>query len=498
MTAVTATADEARLPALRFPAIDFLIPALLVGIAVATVAANLYLALALAFAMTLVVALLMPRYVPFLLLFAFLFQNWFIASSASWISDLALFDGMRATNFAVLMAAYGCFTLAVFLNPSLVQRPLRKWIVGGWIVVALIALYFAFGFVRGNGRDAVLYLRNILTPFACFHVALICGARFRHSLVPAVTIATLVILAYGYCELFFTTDFLALFGGDKYIALRMQDDILHGIYDRRLAETGFVLRGIEDFMTVPLFNITGSGSDAIHIFRLSGPNFHPISYAYAIAILTGWLFMHRVRWMALLALPIMIAVGSKGALVLLVIVILMAVIVRIFKPASAKLLLIGMLGAYFAGTLILGIRGGDYHVLGLISGLREFVCNPLGHGIGVGGVTSSAGITVDWEQAQAEGYTSIPVESAVGVLLYQMGVGALVLIGFVVMIGQRMWRAFVIHRRPEFLWGAVALWTIAVNGVFQEEAFFAPLALGTALILVGTSLGALLARSEAS
>lgn len=475
-------------------AIDFAIPTFVVGIAVAAASASLYLAIGLAFAMTVVVALLMPRAVPFLLLFAFLFQNWFIAASASWVTDLALFDAMRAINFVVLMAAYGCFTLAVLLNRTLVPPQVLRWIIGGWIVVGLIVLYVGLGAVRGSPRDAILYLRNILTPIACFQIALICGARFRHNLVPAVTIATLIIIAYGYGELLFTTDFLALFGGDKYIALRMKDDILHGIYDRMLADTGFVLRGIEDFMTVPLFNITGSSDDAIRIFRLSGPNFHPISYGYALAILTAWLFVHRVRWVVLLALPVMIAVGSKGALAVLTMVLLSLLVVRVFKPASARLVIVSILLLYLAGTLVLGLRGGDYHVLGLISGLREFVTGPWGHGIGEGGVTSSIGLSIDWESAQENGFTSIPVESTVGVLLYQMGVAAFAVFALVLAIGHRSWKAFTIYRRPEFLFGAVATWTITVNAFFQEEAYFAPLALGTALILIGTTLGAHLAE----
>ena len=96
-------------------------------------------------------------------------------------------------------------------------------------------------------------------------------------------------LLFGYCELFYGMDFLSIFNGDEYIQRRIARQIEVGYWERVLADTGFVLRGLEDVMRTPLFNIPGYSNVLPHVFRLSGPNFHPISFAYALAIISIWL-----------------------------------------------------------------------------------------------------------------------------------------------------------------------------------------------------------------
>jgi 4-amino-4-deoxy-L-arabinose transferase-like glycosyltransferase len=83
------------------------------------------------------------------------------------------------------------------------------------------------------------------------------------------------------------------------------------------------------------------------------------------------------------------------------------------------------------------------------------------------------------------------MESAVGVLLYQMGVAAFAVFAFVGAIG---WTAYTAWRRSgdyTILWLVVAVVVISANAVLQEEAYFSPLALGLALLLGGVGLGTL-------
>jgi len=68
-------------------------------------------------------------------------------------------------------------------------------------------------------------------------------------------------------------------------------------------------------------------------------------------------------------------------------------------------------------------------VLGLFAGLRDFLGNPLGQGLGIGGNLSSTSTNLDWDRAQGAGAAAVPVESAVGVMLYQMGIGSFVFFG---------------------------------------------------------------------
>ncbi|MEI9901851.1 MAG: hypothetical protein WDN31_19045 [Hyphomicrobium sp.] len=57
----------------------------------------------------------------------------------------------------------------------------------------------------------------------------------------------------------------------------------------------------------------------ISLFRLHGPNFHPISYGYALALLSlvGLASGHVLLLIA--ALPLLVLIGSKGRLILVVV-----------------------------------------------------------------------------------------------------------------------------------------------------------------------------------
>ena len=84
---------------------------------------------------------------------------------------------------------------------------------------------------------------------------------------------------------------------------------------------------------------------------------------------------------------------------------------------------------------------------------------------------------------------SVPVESAVGVMLYQMGLGSLVFFGFLAALLVALRRQLIDTGDPDFLFGFVGIATISANAVLQEEAFYSPLALAFCLLLVGISLG---------
>ena len=91
---------------------------------------------------------------------------------------------------------------------------------------------------------------------------------------------------------------------------------------------------------------------------------------------------------------------------------------------------------------------------------------------------SSGAFTESDAGAQGEGAAAVPVESAVGVMLYQMGIGSAVFFGFLAAIAIVAGRCLLQTGRPDFLFAFVAVVTISANAVLQEEAFFSPLALG--------------------
>jgi hypothetical protein len=81
------------------------------------------------------------------------------------------------------------------------------------------------------------------------------------------------------------------------------------------------------------------------------------------------------------------------------------------------------------------------------------------------------------------------MESAVGVLIFQMGVAGLALLGCIGWVGWKVWRLHL--RAGDRLSGFIALGivTTLANGIFQEEALFAPLALGAIMSFAGLLLG---------
>jgi hypothetical protein len=148
------------------------------------------------------------------------------------------------------------------------------------------------------------------------------------------------------------------------------------------------------------------------------------------------------------------------------------------------------LAANVTFVFLSGKANGDYHVLGLLGGLNGFLKLPIGHTLGDGGNLSVPEFNaIDWTKFQQEGAADLAVESAVGVLFFQLGVMATAFLAFYVWIARTAWRLFVSTRAPALAFSGGATLILLTNGVFQEEAYFSPLSLGLLMILVGLTLG---------
>lgn len=441
----------------------------------------------------------LPAYAPILIVFSFLFQNLIVATFGPMVPSNEVFETLKGTNFVVLVAAFAVFMLAALTEARRLPLATQRWILWIVAVTGVIVLYLALGAARGNTRDALVYFRNTFMPVGCFAIGM-CAASLSKVTIerPLVWIATAG-LVFGYCEFFFTIDFLSIFNGDAYIERRIADQLASGYWQRVLDVSGFVMRDIHDVMTVPFMNLPILNDLMPSIFRLSGPNFHPISYAYFIAITAVWL-LFRNRWLYLVfAFPILLAVGAKGAVILVAFALVFRVAASITGARLASAGLIGLLGVYVTAAVIYGRSVGDYHVLGFLAGIRDFLANPVGQGLGFGGnLSGTIEHTLDWSSAQQLGATQIPVESAIGVMLYQMGVGAFVVIAFLVAVIARCRKLSFATGNPTMVFGFVAVSVILTNGVLQEEAIYSPLALGYCLTLVSVQLGTLERRTRST
>ncbi len=220
-------------------------------------------------------------------------------------------------------------------------------------------------------------------------------------------------------------------------------------------------------------------------YRFGGPNLHSISYGYILAVTELILLSLGQVGLVLPLLVLSFLIGVKGSVILFGATVLLYLVWK--ATASVRFLLsFGTLLAivYVGYGVWSGQRAGDYHVIGFLGGVKGFLENPLGHGIGVGGNLSLGTLSAKkWEEYQANG-ANVGLESAVGVLIYQMGVG---FAAFIMAIGTllRSGPFGIVGRKPKptdllFIGVAIGL----VNGVFQEEAY-SPYATGLLALFCG-------------
>jgi hypothetical protein len=154
-------------------------------------------------------------------------------------------------------------------------------------------------------------------------------------------------------------------------------------------------------------------------------------------------------------------------------------------PAAA----VAVMVAIESAAIVVGLSFGDYHVIGLFGCLSGFAKNPLGYGLGAGGNLAGGLTLAQWQQAQHAGMTDIALESGIGVLLYQMGIGGIALLAVYGWLARVFWQQFVVDRSQFLCIAGFASIALLGNALLQEEALFSPLALASILLLGGVALG---------
>lgn len=426
--------------------------------------------------------------IPIVLLFAYVFQNFFVSVLTPEIGSLDQFNSIRSYNFILTAVIWLVVVGRYWLERDTVGEPLRS--IMNMMIIALIGIgfYFCFGFLS-NPMGATIYLRNITTPIFLFQVFAVVAYRNRISISGALVVIAVVALLCGYLELLENEKWFRLIHGDGYFKWATLRDFEAGTWLKELKETGRVYRGYLDTTEVDFLNTPLLGDLGLRFHRLVGPNFHPISFAYVLAFFAILLSALGQWWYLILALPLLLVIGSKGSLLFTATVILALALTRRHRAPWVFWLYVGLLAVYVAIAISTGIRGGDYHVIGLMGGLKGFLKDPIGHGIGVGGNLSVNMTALDWSRFQQQGETDVAVESAVGVLLYQMGVAGALLLALQFWIARKTWTLYAQSGNRVTGMAAIGMLSIMANGFFQEEALFAPLALGIIFALAGLMLG---------
>ncbi len=226
---------------------------------------------------------------------------------------------------------------------------------------------------------------------------------------------------------------------------------------------------------------TGEGS-----FRFGGPNMHSISYAYVLSI--SELILISVGRFELLPVLLFFSynAGVKGPTVLFAITI--GLYMLWYFTRSKRLLVATTLG-FSAFYVIYGVQTGvaigDFHSLGFMGGVYGFLSNPLGHGLGAGGNLTTKVSTEYWQKMQAAGAADTGLESAVGVMLYQLGIGCFAIFtALIALLRAAPFGTAPVRRAAPTDLLFIGLWIGLINGVFQEEAY-SPYAVGLLVLFCG-------------
>ena len=215
-----------------------------------------------------------------------------------------------------------------------------------------------------NPASAATYLRNISAPFLLFQIFALVAYRHRVSLMAAFLVLAVFALAYGYLEMLAHEELFKMINGDNFIKLRIKQDYDSGLWLRDMHETGRVMRSYLDTLTVDFLNSPLSRDFGLKFYRLLGPNFHPISFAYVLAFFSVVLIALGQWWYLIAALPLVLFIGSKGALAFMLLVSAGLALVRLSRGNWTLYLYTSGLGVLAALGIVTGIRAQDYHVIG--------------------------------------------------------------------------------------------------------------------------------------
>lgn len=474
-------------------------PGLMLGFAVAMLltAAPIFLhfvsqAIAILFCVAgaLLASRFMARDVPLIVLIPNIFQNTFAALLSWHVEEYADIEVIKSYSFLTTVICWLYLAVAFAQAPSAYSPFIRKLIYASIALLGVVGVYFVLG-LAVNPRNATVYLRNIGLPIFLFQIFLLIGAKHRINLPSMLAIILVAVGICGYIELFALDGWLTMTNGWRYLTLFSAKRLVNLDEIRRAAQEGRVVTNVLDYTKSELFNTSLTRSLDLHVQRLQGPGFNTISFAYLLSSLIALLAIHRRVALSLFAMPLLLATSAKGPLVFTILCVAFAWLARRSTSNFPVKALAAFLVLYAAIVIKVGSGSGDYHVLGLLGGLNGFFKMPIGHTLGDGGNLSIVDFgALKWDEFQAAGAANVAVESAFGVLLYQLGVAAAAWFAFYFWVASVGWRLYKETRAPALSFVTSGIMVSVANGLFQEEAYFVPFSLAFVMGYCGLILGA--------
>ncbi len=451
--------------------------------------ASPFLAVAVETFIGIAIVLAAPTHAPAIAIFVLLFQNLFVSVLSPLVPTPSDLDFIKGYNFLVCSVMW-LVTFALYALGQRKQSPeVNKIMRWGFAALAVVVLYFAIGFTM-NGQAASVYLRNIVLPLFLFQLSLLTAATYEIRATPFLVALAVILILCGYIEFAFRDFWLAITNGYTFWGFDELKATHSGTWEAEMRMTGNVPVDLKDrfsfdFLNTPLLEGTGLSK----LLRIHGPNMSAISFGYGIAFFLLFLLSVGRPLLAIAALPLLIFCSVKGALIMVIFVVAAWISTRLLGALVTLALGLSALIAFAIVAIHVGLQIGDYHVIGLMGGWHGFLEKPLGRGLGVGGNLSDGYFSIDWSAAQQAGTIDGAVESAIGVLLYQMGIAALVPLGFYFAMALKAWRLYASSGNLTQGLAGFGVMVVLLNGMFQEEALFAPPALGLLFALTGLVIG---------
>jgi hypothetical protein len=397
-----------------------------------------------------------------------IYQNW-VLSILSVGMDYSTFTALQGSSFAALALLAGISLIR--LTSSKKWRHINGRLLGAVKLALLVtSIYGVYGMTKVGLTPAAVYFRAATALVLAVPIGLDVGRVWGYKTVgTGFLVSAALSIAVSLVEIAAPAQYYDLINAPNYSNMKyskLESSIKDGPTGSSLVLSG---RDLAEANRSVLFNVTGSESND-RSFRFLGTILHPISYGYvlaACALVAFSLGMGQWLW---LVLPMLVMIGVKGANLLFGCSLLLWSVW--YCTRSRGFLLISgliLMAGYITFGLSFGLERGDWHVIGFLGGVRGFLSNPIGRGLGVGGNFSPMGMQhVRWDLFQHVG-ADFALESAVGVLLFQMGIAAVTIFAVIVYLLKGAPFDAKEPKRRDIIF--IALAAVTVNGIFQEEAY---------------------------
>ncbi|HNS44902.1 MAG TPA: hypothetical protein PKH37_06720 [Alphaproteobacteria bacterium] len=385
---------------------------------------------------------------------------------------------LQGTNFLVcaLFGGY-CFIRLMFSANDLGPFANRTLKIA-FIFLILAVLYLLYGAAVNKVFVAVAYFRNFTGGILCLAIGTYLSQHVRlNTFVKIWMFLGGIILLQACMEFFFTRFYYGVLNLHHLYAIK---------FDTGKADLDGTIEALRTtFFNSPYFNDLGITS-----FRILGPTFHAISFGYLLSFCALVFFIARKYALVFIAIVFILIIGTKGPSIMTIFSIGLVCLTRMGTGRGTVVRISTLVCTLLTPLIFLyGYSVRDYHVLGLIGGVRDFLSFPVGRGFGFGGNLAAIDSKPWWLQAQLRGYTPFGLESSVSVLLNQWGIFGFAYMAFLFSLWRSLSKSFREHGAKytedyDFSIFYFAYGFILVNFFFQEEVL-SPYGLGIEFLWIG-------------